>query len=78
MLAEAAARAQGIGGEAGPVYLDFPVDTLRGEVCRAVQLPEYFSPAAALPQPPHQPMSCRCRHQAQQTQHQQRLKPQIV
>jgi len=52
-LAEAAARAQGIGGEAGPVYLDFPVDTLRGEVCRAVQLPEYFSPAAALPQPPH-------------------------
>lgn len=52
-LAEAAARAQGIGGEAGPVYLDFPVDTLRTEVCRAVQLPEYFAPAAALPQPPH-------------------------
>ena len=52
-LAEAVARAQGEGGEAGPVYLDFPVDTLRAEVPRAVQLPEYFEPRVAVPQPPH-------------------------
>lgn len=50
---EAVARAQGEGGEAGPVYLDFPVDTLRAEVPRAVQLPEYFDNRAAAPQPPH-------------------------
>lgn len=43
-LDEAAARAFGQGGEPGPVYLDFPVDTLRAEVPAAVQLPEYFSP----------------------------------
>ena len=30
-LAEAAARALGEGGEPGPVYLDFPIDTLRAE-----------------------------------------------
>ena len=52
-LAEAAARAQGEGGEPGPVYLDFPVDTLRADVTRAVQLPEMFHPPAALPLPPH-------------------------
>jgi acetolactate synthase-1/2/3 large subunit len=52
-LAEAAARAQGEGGEAGPVYLDFPVDTLRAEVPRAVQLPEYLEQRQAPPLLPH-------------------------
>ena len=52
-LAEATARAQGEGGEAGPVYLDFPVDTLRTEVPRAVQLPELFDSRVSLPPPPH-------------------------
>ena len=52
-LAEAAARALGEGGEPGPVYLDFPIDTLRADVARAVQLPEIFTPPPALPQPPH-------------------------
>lgn len=52
-LAEAVARAQGEGGEAGPVYLDFPVDTLRSEVPRAVQLPEYFDSREAALSPPH-------------------------
>jgi acetolactate synthase-1/2/3 large subunit len=42
-LDEAVARAQGQGGEPGPVYLDFPVDTLRAEVPVAVQLPEHFA-----------------------------------
>jgi len=43
-LDEALARAFGQGGEPGPVYLDFPVDTLRAEVPRAVQLAEHFAP----------------------------------
>jgi acetolactate synthase-1/2/3 large subunit len=53
-LDEAVARAFGQGGEPGPVYLDFPVDTLRAEVPRAVQLPEHFAPkdrAQLLPDP---------------------------
>ncbi|HSN31735.1 MAG TPA: thiamine pyrophosphate-binding protein, partial [Ideonella sp.] len=41
-LDEALARAEGQGGEPGPVYLDFPVDTLRAEVPLAVQMPEHF------------------------------------
>ncbi|MBL8484213.1 MAG: thiamine pyrophosphate-binding protein [Rhodocyclaceae bacterium] len=45
-LDEAVARAFGQGGDPGPVYLDFPVDTLRAEVPRAVQLPEHFAPKA--------------------------------
>lgn len=45
-LDEAVARAMGQGGEPGPVYLDFPVDTLRAEVPRALQLPEHFAPKA--------------------------------
>ncbi|MBL8471462.1 MAG: thiamine pyrophosphate-binding protein [Rhodocyclaceae bacterium] len=45
-LDEAVARAFGQGSDPGPVYLDFPVDTLRGEVSRAVQLPEHFAPKA--------------------------------
>lgn len=43
-LDEALARAQGIGGEPGPVYLDFPVDTLRAEPSAAMQLPEWLAP----------------------------------
>jgi acetolactate synthase-1/2/3 large subunit len=53
-LDEAVARALGQGGEPGPVFLDFPVDTLRGEVSPAVQLPERFKPpprARLLPDP---------------------------
>ena len=42
-LDEAVSRAFGQGGEPGPVYLDFPVDTLRAEVPVAVQLPELFA-----------------------------------
>jgi len=43
-LDEAVACALGQAGEPGPVYLDFPVDTLRAEVSAAVQLPELFAP----------------------------------
>ena len=43
-LDEAIARAFGQGGEPGPVYLDFPVDTLRADVPLNVQLPEHFAP----------------------------------
>jgi len=42
-LDEAIARAFGQGGEPGPVYLDFPVDTLRADVPEAVQLDEHFA-----------------------------------
>jgi acetolactate synthase-1/2/3 large subunit len=45
-LDEAMARAIGDGGEPGPVYLDFPVDTLRAEPSAAVLLPERFAPRA--------------------------------
>ncbi len=45
-LDEAVSRALGQGGEPGPVYLDFPTDTLRGEVPRPVQLEEHFRPKA--------------------------------
>ena len=41
-LEEAVARAFGQGGEPGPVYLDFPVDVLRGEIPKPMQLAEYF------------------------------------
>ena len=51
-LAEATAHALGEAGEPGPVYLDFPVDTLRANVSPAVQLPECFAPPALLPMPP--------------------------
>ena len=52
-LAEAAARALGEAGEPGPVYLDFPVDTLRADVAVPMQLPEWQTPRPALPAPPH-------------------------
>src|SRR5512134_1663064 len=42
-LGDAWSRALGEGGDPGPVYLDFPTDTLRAEVPRAVQLPEHFA-----------------------------------
>ncbi len=51
-LDEAVSRAFGQGGEPGPVYLDFPVDTLRAEVPRALQLSEQLMarpPARLLP-----------------------------
>jgi acetolactate synthase-1/2/3 large subunit len=43
-LDEAVARAFGAGGEPGPVYLDFPTDTLRAEVPRALQREEHLRP----------------------------------
>lgn len=45
-LDEAVERAFGQGGEPGPVYLDFPTDTLRAEVPRVQQLAEHFRPKA--------------------------------
>ena len=49
-LDEAVSRAFGQGGEPGPVYIDFPTDTLRAEVPTRVQLDEHFrlKPAALL------------------------------
>ena len=41
-LDEAVSRAFGEGGEPGPVYLDFPTDTLRADVPKALQLEEHF------------------------------------
>lgn len=43
-LDEAVARALGEGGDPGPVYIDFPVDTQRGVVPKVVQLDEHFRP----------------------------------
>ncbi|GAB3472546.1 thiamine pyrophosphate-binding protein [Polaromonas eurypsychrophila] len=43
-LDEAVSCAFGQGGEPGPVYLDFPVDTLRAEVPLVLQLPEHLAP----------------------------------
>jgi acetolactate synthase I/II/III large subunit len=45
-LNEAVARALGQGGEPGPVFLDFPVDTLRADVSPSVRLPEHFAQLA--------------------------------
>ncbi len=41
-LDEAVSRALGFGSEPGPAYLDFPIDTLRAGVSKAVQLSEFF------------------------------------
>jgi len=46
-LDEAVSRAFGQGEEPGPVYLDFPTDTLRAEVPKALQLEEHFRPKTA-------------------------------
>lgn len=43
-LDEAVSRAFGQGSDPGPVYLDFPVNTLRGEVPVVLQLEEHFRP----------------------------------
>jgi acetolactate synthase I/II/III large subunit len=43
-LDEAVSRAMGEGGEPGPVYLDFPVDTLRGRPSPVTLLDEHFRP----------------------------------
>ncbi len=51
-LDEAVSRALGQGGEPGPVYLDFPVDTLRADVPRAVILPEHLAPKPPVRQLP--------------------------
>jgi acetolactate synthase I/II/III large subunit len=53
-LREAVSRSQGEGGDPGPVYLDFPTDTLRDTVPRALQRDEFFRPlekAVTLPDP---------------------------
>ena len=53
-LDEAVSLAFGQGGEPGPVYLDFPSDTLRAEVPPRLQLDEHFRPkppALLLPDP---------------------------
>lgn len=42
-LDEAVSRALGHGGEPGPVYLDFPVDTQRANIPSALLLEEHFS-----------------------------------
>src|SRR6201987_6221442 len=43
-LDEAISRAFGEGGEPGPSFIDFPVDTLRGVVPKALQLEEHLDP----------------------------------
>lgn len=53
-LDEAISCALGEGGEPGPAYIDFPTDTLRAEVPKALQLDEHFAPkpcALSLPDP---------------------------
>ncbi|MCP1676972.1 acetolactate synthase-1/2/3 large subunit [Natronocella acetinitrilica] len=44
-LAEAVSRAFGEGGDPGPAYLDFPIDTLRGEIPGHMVLDEHLRPA---------------------------------
>ncbi len=46
-LDEAVSRALGEGGDPGPVYIDFPVDTQRGMVPKALQMSEHFRPKVA-------------------------------
>jgi acetolactate synthase-1/2/3 large subunit len=53
-LDEAIARALGEYGEPGPAYIDFPVDTLRAEIPKALQLDEHIEAkprAEILPDP---------------------------
>jgi acetolactate synthase-1/2/3 large subunit len=51
-LDEAISRALGEGGEPGPVYLDFPVDTLRADVSPVVIQDEQRAPRPVAPLPP--------------------------
>jgi thiamine pyrophosphate-dependent acetolactate synthase large subunit-like protein len=51
-LDEAVSRAFGQGGDPGPVYLDFPANTVRGDVPKALQLQEHFQPKASAVLPP--------------------------
>ncbi|MFD0936577.1 thiamine pyrophosphate-binding protein, partial [Methylobacterium trifolii] len=51
-LDEAISRALGEGGEPGPAYIDFPTDTLRAPVPKALHLPEHLAPRPrSLPRP---------------------------
>lgn len=53
-LDEAVARAFGQGGEPGPAFIDFPLDTLRAPVPLPLQMAEHFDakpPRAMLPDP---------------------------
>ena len=53
-LDEAIARAFGESGEPGPAYLDFPIDTLRADIPKALQLAEHIEVkprAETLPDP---------------------------
>lgn len=52
-LDEAVSRARGVGGEPGPVYLDFPTDVLRDEVPQVIQLEEHFRQKVVRPLLPH-------------------------
>jgi acetolactate synthase-1/2/3 large subunit len=55
-LDEAISRAFGDGGEPGPSYIDFPTDTLRGIVPKALQLEEHLAAkprAVTRPDPVH-------------------------
>ena len=52
-LDEAVARAEGYGGEPGPVYLDFPTDVLRDDVPAAIQMEEHFRPKTKRDIEPH-------------------------
>ena len=45
---QAIARALGLGGDPGPVYLDFPTDVLRDTVPAALQAPFWFQPQPAM------------------------------
>jgi acetolactate synthase-1/2/3 large subunit len=51
-LDEAVSRAFGQGGDPGPVYLDFPTDTIRGKVPKVLQLEEHFRLKARPLMPP--------------------------
>jgi acetolactate synthase-1/2/3 large subunit len=51
-LDEAVSRAFGQGGDPGPVYLDFPANTIRGDVPKALQLEEHFRGLAHSVVPP--------------------------
>lgn len=53
-LDEAVSRAFGQGGEPGPVYLDFPTDTLRADVPKPLQLEEHFRPKVSRPLLPNE------------------------